>query len=209
MSAKRRHRSPPAIKAVFFDIGNVLLRFSNKRILRKFAWAVGRHPLKVARHIWRGDIIDRIERGKISGKEIHRLFIVELGYKDSYARFKTLWCEHFTLDRGSYAILKNLSRATPTYLLSNTNSLHIEHIRERYAFPGLVKGAILSHELGLRKPQPAIYRAALKLSGTAPKETLFIDDLEENCAGARKVGLCAIRYRGAKDLKKRLAALGL
>ena len=33
-----------AIKAVFFDIGNVLLKFSNKRILRKFAWAVRRHP---------------------------------------------------------------------------------------------------------------------------------------------------------------------
>ena len=60
-----------AIKAVFFDIGNVLLRFSNKRILRKFAWAVGRHPVKVARHIWKGRLVDRIERGELSGEEIH------------------------------------------------------------------------------------------------------------------------------------------
>ena len=73
----------------------------------------------------------------------------------------------------------------------------------------LVKGAILSHELKLRKPQREIYEAALKMSGTAPDETIFIDDLEENCEGARKVGLHAIRYQGAKDLKKRLEALGL
>jgi FMN phosphatase YigB (HAD superfamily) len=198
-----------AIKAVFFDIGNVLLRFSNTRILRKFAWAVGRHPVKVARQIWKGRIVDRIERGEVSSAEIHGLFVSEFGYKGDFVKFKTLWCDHFTLDRGSFAILKNLAGRMPTYLLSNTNALHIEHIRARYAFPALVKGAILSHELRLRKPQREIYEAALRMSGTAPDETVFIDDLEENCAGARKAGLHAIRYRGAKDLKKRLAALGL
>ncbi len=198
-----------AIKAVFFDIGNVLLRFSNKRILRKFAWAVGRHPVKVARHIWKDRLIDRIERGEVTGEQIHRLFISDLGYKGDFVQFKTLWCDHFTLDRGSFAILKSLSGRMPTYLLSNTNALHIAHIRERYSFPTLVKGAILSHELKLRKPQREIYEAALRLSRTLPGETVLIDDLEENCAGARKVGLHAIRYRGAKDLKKRLGAMGL
>jgi putative hydrolase of the HAD superfamily len=99
-------------------------------------------------------------------------------------------------------VLKGLSGKLPTYLLSNTNALHIEHIRARYAFPAIVKGAILSHELKLRKPQLEIYEAALKLSGTAPEETVFIDDLEENCAGARKAGLHAIRYRGAKDSRR-------
>ena len=198
-----------AIKAVFFDIGNVLLRFSNKRILRKVAWAVGRHPVKVARLVWKGRIVDRIERGEVPGEEIHALFVSELGYKGDFVKFRALWCDHFTLDRGSFAILKSLSGRMPTYLLSNTNALHIEHIRARYAFPSLVKGAILSHELKLRKPQREIYEAALKLSGTAPEESVFIDDLEENCEGARKAGLHAIRYRGAKDLKKRLGALGL
>lgn len=198
-----------AIKAVFFDIGNVLLRFSNKRILRKFAWAVGRHPVKVARHIWKGRIVDRIERGEVTGEGVYALFVSELGYTGDFAKFKELWCNQFTLDRGSFAILKSLSERMPTYLLSNTNELHIDYIRERYVFPGLVKGAILSHELRLRKPQIEIYQAALKMSGTAPDETVFIDDLEENCAGARKAGLHAIRYRNAKDLKKRLAALGL
>jgi putative hydrolase of the HAD superfamily len=205
----KRYNRLVAIKAVFFDIGNVLLRFSRKRILRKFAWAVGHHPVKVARHVWQGNIIDKVERGQATGQDIYGIFIKDLGYKGTYSSFKTLWCDHFTLDRGSFAILKRLSKRMPTYLLSNTNALHFEYIRDNYAFPGVVKDAILSHELGLRKPQPEIYRAALKMSGTKSAETVFIDDLEENCAGARKVGLHAIRYRGAEDLKKRLSLLGL
>ena len=170
---KRSHHGPPAIKAVFFDIGNVLLRFSNRRILLKFARAVGCRPVTVARHILKGRIVDLIERGEVSGEAIHGLFINEFGYEGDFVKFKTLWCDHFTLDRGSFAILKKLSGRVPTYLLSNTNALHIEHIRERYAFPALVKGAILSHELRLRKPQREIYEAALKMSGTAPAETVF------------------------------------
>lgn len=198
-----------AIKAVFFDVGNVLLRFSQKRILSRFAGAVGCRPAEVARHIWNGALINRIERGEVTGKDIHRLFIGELGYRGSYASFKALWCDHFTLDRGSYAVLKRVSKTTPTYLLSNTNQLHFDFIRKRYAFPELVRGEILSHKLRLRKPQAGIFRAALRMSGTKPEETLFIDDLEENCMGARIVGLHAIRYRGVADLKKRLSALGL
>ena len=198
-----------AISAAFFDVGNVLLRFSQKEVLRKFAWAVRRNPLRIARQLWRGRIIERIESGALSGEQIHKMFVEELGYEGSYARFRDLWCDHFTLDRGSYAILKRLSAQMPTYLLSNTNALHFDYIRESYYFPELVRGSILSHEVGLRKPDPAIYRKALELSGTKPGETLFVDDLEANCAGARKVGLVAIRYRGAEDLKKRLEALGL
>lgn len=201
--------TPTSVRAVFFDIGNVLLRFSTRMILRRFAWAVGRHPVKVANYLWHSDIGERIERGVVDGPQLHALFQKELGYKGNYAQFRLLWCDHFTLDRGSNAILKRTAAQVPTYLLSNTNALHIDFIRERYSFPGLVRGAILSHELGLRKPDPAIYRAALKMSKTKPEETVFVDDLKPNVEAARKLGFIAIRFRGATDLKRRFADLGL
>lgn len=199
----------PPVRAVFFDIGNVLLRFSTRMVLRRFAWAVRRHPVKVAKYLWHSDIGERIERGEVDGPQLHALFQKELGYKGSYAQFRLLWCDHFTLDRGSNAILKRTAARVPTYLLSNTNALHIDFIRERYAFPSLIRGAILSHELGLRKPDPAIYRAALKLSGTRPEETVFVDDLKPNVEAARALGFIAIRFRGAEDLRRRFRELGL
>lgn len=199
----------PAVRAVFFDIGNVLLRFSSRQVLARVACAVRSHPLKLAKYLWKSDIGARIERGEVSGEQLYALFQSELGYKGTFAQFRLLWCDHFTLDRGTYAILKRTAKAVPTYLLSNTNALHIEFIRERYEFPALVRGSILSHELGLRKPDPAIYRAALKLSGTKPEETVFVDDLKPNVESAKRLGFQAIRFRDAEDLRRRFDALGL
>src|SRR5579885_1973241 len=186
----------PPVKAAFFDIGNVLLRFSSKQVIARVAYAVRCHPIRLARYIWASDVGDRIERGEMSGEQIYELFQKELGYKGTFAQFRLLWCDHFSLDRGSYAILKKTAAAVPTYLLSNTNALHIDFIKERYEFPSLVRGAILSHEVGLRKPDPAIYRKALALSGTEPEETVFVDDLKPNVDAAKKLGIRAIRFRG-------------
>jgi glucose-1-phosphatase len=199
----------PRPRAVFFDIGNVLLRFSAAKVVRDVAWRMRRSPVKVARYLWGSDLGRRVELGEIGGRELHEEFRAKLDWDGSWAEFKRLWCDHFEADRGSTALLKKVSASTPTYLLSNTNALHYDFIKENYAFASQVKGAILSHEVRLRKPDPAIYRAALALSGTAPEETVFVDDLKENVAGAAKVGLIAIRYRGADDLKRRFAALGL
>ena len=197
------------VRAVFFDIGNVLLRFSSRDVLKRIAWEVRGCPVKLAKYLWHSDIGERIERGELTGDQLYALFQTELGYKGTPAQFRLLWCDHFTLDRGSYAVLKRTAKNVPTYLLSNTNALHIDFIRERYEFPSLVRGAILSHELGLRKPDPAIYRAALKMSGTQPEETVFVDDLKPNVEAAKKVGMIAIRFSGAEDLRRRFETLGI
>ena len=197
------------VRAAFFDVGNVLLRFSARHVIAKIACAVKRHPIKLARYLWSSDVGERIELGELGGEALYELFQRELGYRGSYAQFRELWCDHFTLDRGSYAILKKTAKSVPTYLLSNTNAMHIEFIKERYEFPSLVRGAILSHELGLRKPDPAIYRAALKMSDTKPEETVFIDDLKPNVESAKKLGMIAIRYKGAADLRRRFETLGI
>jgi putative hydrolase of the HAD superfamily len=69
---------------------------------------------------------------------------------------------------------------------------------------------VLSHEVGMRKPEPRIYAAALKLARVAkPEQALFIDDLKPNVAAARRAGLQAILYRGSRDLRRRLRALGV
>ena len=202
-------QSASPVRAVFFDIGNVLLRFSSREVLKTIAWEVRGCPVKLAKYLWHSDIGERIERGEVTSAQLYELFQKELGYKGTPAQFRLLWCDHFTLDRGSYALLKRAAKNVPTYLLSNTNAMHIDFIRERYEFPSVVRGAILSHELGLRKPDPAIYRAALKLSGTKPEETVFVDDLKPNVESAKKLGMIAIRFKDSEDLRRRFETLGL
>lgn len=198
-----------AIRVVFFDIGNVLLRFEVGAVLRAIAAAVRRRPLRVGRLLWSGGLVDRIERGRLSSRELFAIFRGELGYDGDFTAFRRLWCDHFTLDRGAAGLLRRVSRRMPVYLLSNTNQMHYQFIEENYRFPSLVKGAALSYELGLRKPEAKIYQAALAMAQAKPQEAVFVDDLEANIRGARRVGMHALRYRGALRLEKDLKVLGV
>ncbi len=199
-------KEPPV---VFFDIGNVLLKVSVKQAVRRIAWAVGHHPLKVARYFWSSTIVDDIERGTIEPQELYERFRSELGYKGSFPDFNKLWCGYFELDRKGAFALKAVAEKHPTFLLSNTNYLHYEFIRARYSFAGLVDGAVLSYELGLRKPEPAIYRAALKMAGVSAEQAVFIDDMKENVEAAKLMGIRVIHNRPCTNLRRELAALGV
>ncbi len=197
------------IRAVFFDIGNVLLRFDLKKIVKKFVASVGKDPRKLAGFLKARGLVDPIERGVIGPEELYRRFCEAFGYRKSFRSFRLLWSDHFTLNRSTAALMKRVARTRKVYLLSNTNKIHYDFIKERFAFPRQVHGAALSYELGQRKPEPAIFRSALIMAGVAPEEAVFIDDLKENVEAARRLGLRVIHFAGADDLKRRLAALGL
>ena len=201
--------SAPEIRAVFFDIGNVIVRFDPKVVARKIAWALRRHPVKVARYLWSSAAIEAIERGEMTASELFALFRGEFGYAGDYRAFRKLWCDHFALIRPNAALLKKLARTHKVYLLSNTNDLHYEYLRKRYAFAGQVHGAILSYELRMRKPEPRIYDAAVKLAGRPAGECLFIDDNLENIEAARRFGMQVIHHTPGHDLKAAFAKLGL
>ena len=63
--------------------------------------------------------------------------------------------------------------------------------------------------VGSRKPDPRIYEITLDRLGAVPETTLFIDDVEVNCQGARELGIGAIRFRStAQAIGDIEAALG-
>jgi putative hydrolase of the HAD superfamily len=68
-----------------------------------------------------------------------------------------------------------------------------------------------SHEVGMRKPNPAIYSLALERLGTTAERTAFLDDVESNVAGARDVGMVGVLVEDdampAIETVRRLAGL--
>ncbi len=68
---------------------------------------------------------------------------------------------------------------------------------------------MLSHDVGARKPERAIYDAAVRAAGCAAGECVFFDDLADNVAGAKAAGLRALRFKGAARLEGDLTSLGL
>lgn len=197
------------VRAVFFDIGGVLLRFDLGGLLREIAWARGASAWKVAKMVWSRKLIDDVERGRLDGEELLEAIQHETGYEGSYEEFRRAWNGHFKLDQDAAALFRRVARRGPTYLLSNTNPLHWDHIKRRYAFPREATGAVLSHEVRARKPEKAIYAAAVKLAGRAAGECVFFDDLPENVAGAKAAGMRAFLYKDAARLEKDLVQLGV
>jgi putative hydrolase of the HAD superfamily len=68
---------------------------------------------------------------------------------------------------------------------------------------------VWSFQLGIAKPDPAIYRHVLKELGTLPEETLFLDDKTVNIDAARALGIVAIEFSTIAKLRKDLVAAGL
>ncbi|HTP18284.1 MAG TPA: HAD family phosphatase [Solirubrobacteraceae bacterium] len=60
--------------------------------------------------------------------------------------------------------------------------------------------------VGSRKPEPRIYELTLERLGTSPEATLFIDDVEVNCEGARTAGIDAIRFRSTDQAIEEIEA---
>ena len=65
-----------------------------------------------------------------------------------------------------------------------------------------------SNKLGKLKPSKTFFEKALKIIKAKPEECLFIDDKEENCKGARKIGIKSITFKNPKQLKNELLSSG-
>lgn len=66
-----------------------------------------------------------------------------------------------------------------------------------------------SHQLGARKPEAAFYRGLARATRTEPGEIVFVDDREVNIEGAVAVGLQAVRYESAAQVRCDLRAVGV
>ena len=88
-------------------------------------------------------------------------------------------------------------------LLSNTNELHINWIKDNVSFYEDFKNSFdafyLSHEINLRKPNPDIYQFVLDAHGLKAEDTLFIDDTEENTVTASQLGIQTWHIDPTKD----------
>jgi putative hydrolase of the HAD superfamily len=93
--------------------------------------------------------------------------------------------------------LNNEARATNDYRF------------ETFGLRRYLKIALSSCYVGLRKPGLPIYRRALDILGGQPSRILFIDDREENVAGAVEAGMTGVRFTGAGPLREELVRLGV
>lgn len=202
-------RNRPSIRGIIFDYGGVISTFDYREFFRRIGIPSGRSVEELNTLVGRSDLPRRYEAGEIPSGDFYREICGLCGFTASEEEFASAFSTIFTLVEPTIRLIRTLSRTYRLGLLSNTNQWHFErHIRGTEVFP-LFDAVTLSFQVKALKPEEGIYRDALARIALGPQECVFIDDLEENVAGARRVNLHAIRYVGHESLVASLAELGV
>lgn len=209
------------IKFLYFDLGMVILDFSHERMCVQMAEAA-QTTTDVVRSFVLGDpeslaALIRYETGHISTDQFFDEFCRITKTSPDRDRLAEAARDIFRPIEPMQTLIQNLAAAgNRMAILSNTNPVQWEHISDgRYPVVAFGKPscafefAILSYEVGVMKPEPGIYEAAIDQAGVAPQEIFFTDDRLENIEGAKALGIDAVQFVGAEQLAIELKSRGV
>jgi HAD superfamily hydrolase (TIGR01509 family) len=196
-----------SFEVLLFDLGGVLIDFAGFAELPRLL----RDPPSRSeiRGRWiHSEPVQRFERGDIAANEFARSFVAEWELEISPQVFLaefTSWARG--LYPGANELLGRLRASYRLACLSNSNELHTPLHRE--AVRPYVERCFFSNELGLVKPQPAIYEHVVGELAVPPARIALFDDTTINVEAAARAGMNAYLTDGLADLEHTLRSLGL
>jgi FMN phosphatase YigB (HAD superfamily) len=192
--------------ALVFDVGGVIVRHDNEFLFRRLAHrsaapdAIGRIRAACAD--------SRYNTGELTIASLHAKLAREIGYGSSWDGFVSDWCSHLEFDHDMVALCQRLATSNRVILFSNTNPIHWYHLKNLGAGALGQFESYVSYEIGLAKPAVEAFRSVAERAGIEPARSLFIDDLGENVAGARRAGFRAELFLDQAALERALRLSG-
>jgi epoxide hydrolase-like predicted phosphatase len=183
------------IKAVAFDIGGVLEVTPATGIDEEWERRLGLEPGELAARL--DGVFEPAAVGAVTEAELHRQVgeVLELGQDRVDELMADLWKEYLgTMNAELFEFAAGLRPAYRTAIISNSSVGAREREQERYRMAELTDVLVYSHEVGITKPDPRIYRLAWRRLGVQPEEMIFLDDVPENVGAARDLGIHAILF---------------
>ena len=188
-----------AIRAIIFDLEGVLMTTREKDFPMSLAKAL-QAPYDAVYDFFHGEMNDKVDRGDITQDQFNRSLIQTLGLGDEcIPTIKQVIDENCFIDQKIVARIIELKPKFKIGLLSNYSKLMRDKIENDWHIKHLFDDIIISYEVGLIKPDPAIFALAISRLGAARDETVLIDDRLKNIKGAREFGMYAIHYQNNGD----------
>ena len=189
------------VDVLLFDLGGVLVDFSGPRDMARLL------PVGTLE----SDIVERLRRcphnaafalGRLSRHDFAERFVrdweIDLPPDRFLEEFRS-WSR--SLLPGAVELLASLRPRYRLAVLSNSNELHWERNALDLGVPDLFEVAISSHQVGLSKPDPRIYLAALDRLRVSPDKVIFFDDLHDNVVAASALGIRAFQVNGVDGIR--------
>ncbi|GAA4956431.1 hypothetical protein GCM10023224_47830 [Streptomonospora halophila] len=153
-----------------------------------------------------GNPIHALERGELATAEFERILAAELRLADggpvpAAGLIKRMFSGFHPVEEMYAALRQARDQSVRTCLLSNSWGNGYPRDRFGDAFDAVV----ISGEVGMRKPEEAIFRHAVELVGLSPQECVFIDDIEHNVHAAVDLGMVGILHSDPAETRERLA----
>lgn len=203
------------IKVILFDLGNVVIPVAVDNTIQYWSRISG-IPRETIHEKMNFDkdheaSFFSFERGEISPRKFRKIVSSILGYRFSKKDFDHGWNLMIENVRpGTEDLLEALSGKYRLAALSNTNIIHERHFIKR--FPRVFSRfdrLFLSHRIGGRKPDEAVFRKVLGFFNVLPGETVFLDDREDFIEAAKKMGIRAIHVSSGTDIADSLKKAGV
>ena len=198
------------IQTMYFDLGNVLIFFSHKKMYDQLSHLTGLSEKEIQKILFEDKMQQRYETGKLSTPDLYAHF-AKMGSKSfSLPQFTHAASDIFTPNEELFPIVEEMKkRKIRLILLSNTSECHFNEVVRRYPILRQFDDWVLSYKTGACKPDPLIFEKALSLAECPRENCFFTDDIQEYVEGARKVGLDSEVFSGTASLKNHLASRSL
>jgi len=196
-----------SIRAVFFDLGGVIVRTEYQAPRQQLADRLGMEYDDLDRIVFNSDSGIQASTGAITSQQHWEAVLKRL--KRPVEELQSIRDEFFAgdiVDRTILDFLRSLRGTYKTGLISNAWSDLREYItREKMidAFDHI----IISAEVGVAKPEPKIFKFALEQAEVRPNEAVFVDDFYVNIEGCEKVGMKGIHFKDAQSTIAQLKLL--
>ncbi|MFC7397675.1 HAD family hydrolase [Chelatococcus sp. GCM10030263] len=187
MDESRPRRRP---RVVVFDIGNVLIEWDPRHLYRKiFSDDEARMEHFLATICDAAWNLEQ-DHGRSWAEAVAERAALHPEWREEIAAYDARWMEMVPgAIAGSIALLERLRQAgVPTYAITNFSTEKFVVARERFPFLGGFEDVVVSGEVGLVKPDPAIFALFLARNGLEAADCLFVDDIAINIETARAMG---------------------
>ncbi len=195
------------IKAVFFDLGGVILRTEFEAPRQQLADQLGMEYDDLNRIVFDSETGIRATIGEISSED-HWAFVLQR-LKRPASELEAIREAFFAgdiVDRTLLDYIRSLRSKYKTGLISNAwSDLRKFILREK--FEDAFDAMIISAEVGAAKPEPKIFQVALEQFGVSPSEAVFVDDFYANIEGCEKIGMKGIHFKDPETALKQLKKL--
>ena len=196
-----------SIRAVFFDLGGVIVRTEYQAPRQCLAEKFGMDYEDIDKLVFGTPSAARATVGEITEEEQwHNVMKVLKQPADAYEKIRDEFFAGDIIDQTILSFLRSIKATHKVGLISNAWS-GLRAFIKREKFDDVFHHLTISAEVGAAKPSAKIYHFALEQLQVKANEAVFVDDVFENIKACEKIGMQGIHFKDPESALKQLKAL--